>query len=162
MFLQAPNLLRHVLHLGREGGKEGPKVLLQCLATLISEALPPLVGLNLQEFPQNVRSQLHSELLWEHFPTLEGNHSVNVGWGIHFAVHMTCFIIYLTLYLLVFMNKGKKGFDEVTHVGILYLELAARESVFEPLCLYIMCIYKNTHTHTQYLIRSPMVPNKKH
>ena len=59
------------------------------------------------------------------------------------------------------MNKGKKGFDEETHVGTLYLELSARESVFEPLCLYIMCTYKNTHARIQYLI-SPMAPNKKH
>ena len=147
--------------LGGIKGKPGPKIFLLCLSTLISEALPPFVSLNLQEFPQNVRSLLHRELLWEHFPTLEGNHSVNAGWSIHFAVHMTCSIIYLILYLLVFMNKGK-GFDEVTYVGILYLELAARESVFVPLCLYIMCIYKNTHAHVQYLIRSPMVPQQKH
>lgn len=84
---------------------------------------------------------------------------MKAGWSIPFAVHMTCSIIDLILYLLVFMNKGK-GFDEVTHEAILSLELAARESVFVPLCLYIMCIYKNTVAHVQYLIRSPMVPNK--
>lgn len=60
------------------------------------------------------------------------------------------------------MNKAK-GFDnEVMHVGILYLKLAARKSVFAHLCLYIVCTYKYTYACIQYLIWNLIFPNRNH
>lgn len=48
LLLQAANLLRHVLHLGRRGirGSKNPDIL-AVPEVLISEALPPFVSLNL-------------------------------------------------------------------------------------------------------------------
>lgn len=54
-----------------------------------------------------------------------------------------------------------KGFDnEVMHVGILYLKLAASKSLHLHLSAYILCA--QTKTHMQYLLRNPTLPDKKH
>lgn len=42
--------------------------------------------------------------------------------------------------------------------GILYPRLTVRQSVFAPRYLQSVCAYKNTHAHTQYLIRNPTLP----
>lgn len=63
---------------------------------------------------------------------------------IHFAVHITCSVIYI-LYLLIYMNIAK-GFDnEVMHVGILYLKLAASKTLCLHLSAYILCAHTKTH-----------------